>query len=95
MTTLNSGYTKHCVKRMKQRAICEQMVELVLEHGSCHQHAGADIYCFDKSTWQRIQSNRPCRKQLLDKLRSCYVVVANGKLLTTGHRIARFKRDIH
>ena len=71
MDTHDRGYTKHCQKRMQQRAIGEQMVELLLEHGSCHYHAGAEVYCFDKASWCRIRKERPCRVQLLDKLKNC------------------------
>tara|TARA_R100001509_G_scaffold132598_3_gene86095 strand:+ start:6539 stop:6781 length:243 start_codon:yes stop_codon:yes gene_type:complete len=80
---------------MQQRAIDEDMVELLLEHGSCQYRAGAEVYCFDKASWCRICRERPCSAQRLEKLKNCYVVLVDGMLVTTGHRYTRFKRDVH
>ena len=91
----NGVNTAHSISRGQQRGINEEMVSLLLTYGATHRHAGADITCFDKKSWERVVKESPCSPQMLERLRKCYLVEIDGRLVTVGHRIERFRRDVH
>ena len=86
--------TRHAAIRQHQRAITDDMVDLLHLYGDVHVHRGAEVYSFNKPCWKRLVRDAPCPPQVLDRLKSCYLVECNGKLVTVGHRRYRFKRDV-
>ena len=95
MIDVYNAATRHLKVRGQQRGIDQQMIELLMAYGSTHRHSGADVTCFDKDSWRRVVRERPCSRQTLERLRKCYLVEIDGRLITVGHRIKRFKRDVH
>lgn len=87
--------SKHAVTRMQQRAIDEEIVDLLLAHGSHFYSGGAEIYMLARRTREYMASRNFVPVNMLEKLRDAYIVVANdGTIITAGHRHKRFRRDI-
>ena len=95
MINLSKFATEHAGARIQQKAISEEMINLLLIYGATHRHAGADVTCFDKASWAMVVKDRPCSRQLLERLRKCYLVEIDGRLITVGYRTKKFKRDVH
>jgi len=86
-------FTLHAIQRMQQRGVTEPMVDLVLDYGSVDYHRGAEVISITKRDWKKICRDKACPKQLLDKLRNCYLVWANGFVVTVGHKTTHFKTN--
>jgi len=88
-------FTSHAIQRMQQRGVTGAMIDLVLDYGSVDYHRGAEVISITKHDWEKICRDRPCPLQMLDKLRNCYLVFADGYIVTVGHRTTHFKTHRH
>lgn len=88
-------YSTHAIQRMQQRGVSGQMVDLLIDYGAVDYHRGAEVICLDKRSWSRLCDDMPCPKQVLDKLRNCYLVLADGIVVTVGHKTTHFKTQRH
>mgnify|MGYP006162705877 CR=1 FL=1 len=95
MINVYGAATHHLNVRGQQRGITQEMINILVTYGSTHRHAGADITCFDKGSWKSVTKECPCSRQMLERLRKCYLVEIDGHPITVGHRCKRFKRDAH
>lgn len=87
--------SKHAAVRMQQRAINDEIVDLLLAHGAHFYSGGAEVYLLDRKTREYMTSHRVVPVNVLEKLSNAYLVVANdGTIVTAGHRNKRFRRDI-
>lgn len=93
--TEHSAKTAHSICRGQQRGITDEMVALLQTYGSTYRHAKADLTCFDRKSWSQVVREKACEPQILEKLRNCYLVEIDGRLITVGHRTKRFRRDAH
>ena len=84
-------FSNHAWARMRQRGISEADVELLLAYGRCIHRRGAEVYVLDKRGAQRLQRHgvEPC---VVERLRHQFVV-ADGAVITVGHRHRRLFRD--
>lgn len=89
---MEDGYTLHAVERMTQRSISKQVVDLILEFGSPHRHAGADVYALDHSSRRSLKRHLGLKEYVrLEHQLDAYVVFEDGYVLTVGHRLGRLK----
>lgn len=91
---MDAAISIHAGRRMQQRAIPMEMIELLLDFGAYARCRGADSFFFD----------RKARRQLLDVLDgpglrraerylNAYAVVSNdGCVITTARRTKRLRR---
>lgn len=79
--------TKHAAVRIQQRGIPPLVVDLLLQFGQReHDHHGAEIYYFDKSSRNRIKKySWDIIGKLSEHLQS-YAVLADGNIITVGTR---------
>lgn len=93
MNMTNYTKTHHCETRMNQRGISDHLINLLFEFGESDYHDGAEVTVVPKSTISRLRHETNISNQELDKLSKTYVVENDGKILTTGKRFRRFKRN--
>lgn len=87
--------TKHAIKRLQQRGIPANIVDLLLNFGKIDSgHKGADVYFFDKAGKQCAKHNlhQAGVKQVDHHLNSYLVVSGDGSVITAGHRTKRINR---
>jgi hypothetical protein len=90
---VQSFVTRHAVARMQQRGIPPAILERVLRHGrERHDHHGGVILTIDKAARERLHRAGEARGPELDRLADVYVVVAEGVVVTVGHRHRRLRR---
>lgn len=78
---------------MQQRGIPPSAIERVLSHGSeRHDHHGGVVVTLDKAARQRLRRSGQVRDTELERLAGVYVVVAEGRVVTVGHRYRRLRR---
>jgi len=87
--------SKHCGKRLQQRAIPDLIVTLLLDHGSRQRSHGADLVFVDKSARKALRravgGDRNMR--LIEPSLNAKVVVGdNGTLITAVRQSRRIKR---
>ena len=90
---VQSGVSRHAAARMQQRGIPPQMLERVLCHGrERHDHRGAVVVTVDRAARERLRRSGDVRRAEVERLRNVYVVVAEGVVVTVGHRYRRPRR---
>lgn len=85
----------HAAQRMQQRAVSNEMIDLLMDYGVVEYHRGAEIISLNKKCWKKLQDENPCGRQTLDKVRNCYVVISDGVVVTVGHKKTHFKHNRH
>lgn len=88
-------FSKHATQRMQQRGVSGLMVDLLIDYGAVDYHRGAQVIWLDKRGWRQLCRELPCPKQILDKVRRCYLVMAEGIIVTVGHKTTHFKTQRH
>ena len=93
---MNPSLTVHAEKRLQQRGIRREAVDLLMAFGRTEfDHHGACIYHLDKRSRKRIELElgRECFRQI-EALSGLYVVVSgDGAVITAGHRQRRILHD--
>jgi len=81
--------TNHAQIRQQQRGIPAAIIDWLLEYGATeYTHDGAEVLFFDKAARKRLNgylgggSLFSHAEEYLDT----YAVIANGKVITVGHR---------
>ncbi|MEH6628621.1 MAG: hypothetical protein V7739_19455 [Motiliproteus sp.] len=87
--------TRHAQQRHQQRSISHEAIDLLIQYGAVDYHRGVEIYSFDKHGWKKLCEEAACACQFRDKLKNCYAVVAEGMVITVGHKQRHFKRNRH
>jgi hypothetical protein len=88
--------TRHALVRMQQRGIGADVIDDLLDYGRmAHDHRGAEIVFFDKSSRQRLARERgdEALRRLGNRLRAYLVIDTAGDVLTVGHRTRRIRRN--
>jgi hypothetical protein len=85
---LTCDRTTHAARRMKQRSISEDGVELVLSFGvSRHCGRGCESYSFDNRSWRTAARRLGRRIVELERFRDLYLVVSpEGAIVTAAWR---------
>jgi Domain of unknown function (DUF4258) len=87
-------YTDHARARMQQRGIKAAAIDCLLEFGTQHHDGrGAVVVYLDKRAQRRLLRERRVAPAEMARLRRFYVVLADGAVVTTGHRYARVPRS--
>ena len=90
-------YTRHASVRSQQRNIPPMIVEWLQQYGKeVHDHKGAMIYYFDKSSIRELEKTQG--KAIVKKLEShmrTYIVVScdTHSLITVGHNFTHKRLD--
>lgn len=94
MKTTNFNVSRHAANRIRQRAICPMLLDLLLEFGSCEPSGdGSSKFFFDKVARRRINSYAGPLAGLLNEHLDVYVVVGeNEKVITAAHLTERIRR---
>ena len=91
---MSTSLTIHAMTRSQQRAVPPLMQEWLLQYGAqMHDSRGGIIRYFDKAAKRRLErafGREPVRR-MKDKL-GCYLVEADGRVITAGHRRRRIHR---
>ncbi len=84
--------TRHARSRMQQRGIPPELIEQVLHYG-CEQHdrRGGVIVYLDRAAKRRLAREGAATGAALDQLAGVYVVLAEGRVATVGHRYRRIR----
>ena len=91
---MQRAYTAHARARMQQRGITATAVDCVLEFGTQHHDGrGAVVYVLDKRAQRRVLREHVLSRPQLERIRRFYVVLADGVVVTTGHRYMRVHRS--
>ncbi len=90
-----SQVSAHAQARMQQRGITPDLLRLLADYGATtHDHQGAELRYFNKSSRQRLLSNEGRRvyRAVESKLDVYAVVALDGCVVTVGHRDRRIPR---
>jgi hypothetical protein len=86
--------TVHADIRCQQRGIPFLVLDLLLQFGHHeHDHAGAEIVFFDRRAKKRIERYAGGLIRKVHDYLDSYVVVADGVIVTVGHRHKRIRRS--
>jgi hypothetical protein len=89
--------TKHAQKRSQQKAIPNQVIELLLTYGEEEPAGNGASICRFQSRRTKKEIRRECRltgfKNIEKYFRAYIIVSSDNKIVTVGHRIKRVKRD--
>ncbi len=84
--------TRHARSRMQQRGIPPAQVERILRYGTeQHDRHGGVIVYLDRGARRRAEREGGATATELDQLAGLYVVVAEGRIATVGHRFRRIR----
>ena len=84
--------TRHARSRMQQRGIPPAQVERILRFGTeRHDRHGGVIVYFDRGARRRAERAHAATAPELDQLAGLYLVVAEGRVATVGHRFRRIR----
>jgi hypothetical protein len=84
--------TAHAAKRVRQRGIAPEVVERVLAYGrEAFDHHGGVVVYVDRTTRARLRRRGEAAREV-DRLAGVYVLVADGAVVTVGHRHRRLRR---
>ena len=85
--------SKHAAKRMQQRGIPEQVIDWLVAYGEVDHRAGAELYYFNKRSRRALARDVSARLlRRFDKALDAYLVCAEGRIATVGHRYQRVAR---
>lgn len=86
--------TIHADIRCQQRGIPTLVLDLLLQFGHReHDHAGAEIVFFDRRAKKRIERYAGGLTSKVHEYLDSYAVVADGRIITAGHRHKRIRRN--
>jgi hypothetical protein len=80
--------TKHAEKRMNQRGISKEMMELIYEHGrEQYDHRGGVRIMLTKKMIGLLVKRLPKLKKMFERVKSTYLVISSndGAVITAGH----------
>jgi len=85
--------SKHAAKRMQQRGIPEQVIDWLVAYGEVDHQQGAELYFFSKRSRRALARDVSARLlRRFDKALDAYLVCAQGRIATVGHRYQRVAR---
>lgn len=86
--------SQHAIQRCEQRGVSEAMIDIIVRFGSVEHHQGSEIIRLDKRGVGRAkQYLGGLFKGSREQLRSCYVVIRDGTVVTVARRTRHHKRD--
>jgi hypothetical protein len=93
-SAMHPELTVHATARLRQRGIPATAIDCLEDFGHIrHDHRGAEILYMDH------RSRRVARRAMgdvayrrVEKLMNVYAVVADGRVVTVGHRTRRLRR---
>ena len=89
---VESSLSAHAARRIRQRGIAPALVERVLAYGrEAFDHHGGMVVYVDRATRESLR-RRGAAGRDIDRLGGVYVVVADGAIVTVGHRYRRLRR---
>ncbi len=85
--------TNHARVRMQQRAISRQVVDWLAAYGEVDHQRGAEVFYFNRKSRQALERDVGRRMlQRNEKALNAYMVCAEGRIATVGHRYQRIVR---
>ena len=79
--------TRHARKRMQQRSIPMELIDLLFRFGDCRDaRHGAESYYFTKRSWRGVEAYLGTELEAYERYRNVYAIVADGVVVTTAHR---------
>jgi hypothetical protein len=85
--------SEHAAKRMQQRGIPEQVIDWLVAYGEIDHQQGAEPYFFSKRSRRALARDVSARLlRRFDKALDAYLVCAEGRIATVGHRYQRVAR---
>jgi hypothetical protein len=93
---MKTALTIHANKRLQQRGIPMDIVDLLEQFGSASRCGGAERIFFDKRARHRLKNyfgrDRSTLASIERWLNTYAVIGDNGRIVTVGHRKRRFHR---
>lgn len=84
--------TQHADQRSQQRHISHVQLKWLLGYGEESHNRGVCLYCFDRAGFSPLRRDVDLENQALAlRSRNIYAVMADGTVITMGHRDERFK----
>ena len=94
---MDTHFTHHGKRRLQQRSIPIEVLEIIQDFGTSSRSRGADRFYLNKESRRELQ-RRFRRSPLLkhyERYLNIYVVISDGgTVITASRRTKRFKRDI-
>ena len=85
--------SRHAAKRMQQRGIPEQVIDWLVAYGEGDHQAGAELFFFTRRSRRALARDVSARlMRRYEKALDAYLVCAEGKIATVGHRYQRVAR---
>ena len=83
----------HAKIRMQQRGIPVQIVDWLAAYGQVNYQRGAELYYFNRQSRRALERDvGPNRVRRYDKALDAFMVCAEGRIATVGHRYQRVHR---
>ena len=86
-------YTRHAIKRMKERGISPKAIETLCSYGvEHHDKRGATMITLMKQSLDAIKQNESANLFRYFKEKNIYVIEKDGLIITAGHRLKKINR---
>lgn len=87
-----TSMTLHAQGRHQQRAIPDEVIDLLFAYGqTCNTREG-EIYHFTRHIIEKLrQCGHVHIARIIEEHRRCYLVCCNGRIVTVGHRYKRLR----
>ncbi len=85
--------SKHAKVRMQQRGIPRRAIDWLAAYGEVDHQRGAEVFYFNRRARQALERDVGRRMlQRNEKALNIYMVCAEGRIATVGHRYQRIVR---
>ena len=85
--------SEHAKIRMQQRGIPVQIVDWLAAYGQVDHQRGAELYYFNRHSRRALERDIGRRRvRRYDKALNAFMVCAEGRIATVGHRYQRVQR---
>ena len=85
--------SRHARARSQQRSMRPQVIDTIVDHGTCIRVRGADSYAIDKAGRRRLKAELGDRFREVEPWLNAFVVVSDdGRIITVARRTRRLRR---
>lgn len=85
--------TNHAEKRSRQRGISQESIDFIFCNGTAIEGRGCQFLFLGADDIKSLSRDPRIDRKILERCKKVYLVVEGSTIITTAHRLQRFKQD--